>query len=39
MRMSELDGFLDAERIDAAARASLEARRARHEPMLYRRGE
>ena len=37
--MSELDGFLDAKRIDAAAQASLKARRARREPMLYQRGE
>jgi hypothetical protein len=35
----ELDEIMDPERLDAAAEASLQARRALHQPMLYQRGE
>jgi hypothetical protein len=35
----ELDEIMNPERLDAASEASLKARRALHQPMLYQRGE
>ncbi len=35
----ELDDLMNPERLDAAADASLRARRALHQPMLYQRGD
>ena len=37
--MSDLDEIMSAERLDAAAEASLKLRRARRETMMYRQGD
>ncbi len=37
--LDDLDEVMNPVRLEAAANASLNARRARHQPMLYQRGE